>query len=67
MLLRGGVDLAPGGAALDADGARVGVDGDRACMPRMSSTDAAVDHRGAGHAVAAAVDRQRQVVLHAQS
>ena len=60
VLLRGGVELAPVEAGLGAHRARRRRRPRCAFMPRMSIISAVVDHRRAGDAVAAAVDRERQ-------
>ena len=62
VLVGGGVDLAPGAAAADADGAGLRVDLDR-LHRREVDHDPVVDGAEAAAVVAAAADRQRQVVL----
>ena len=62
VLVRGGVDLAPEAAAADADGSCLGIDGDR-LQQREIADDAVVDAAEAAAVVAAAADRERQVVL----
>ena len=62
MLVGCRVDLAPGAAAADADGAGLRVDLDR-LQRREVDHDAVVDGAEAAAVVAAAADRQRQVVL----
>ena len=61
MRMRGGIDLAPGGSAADANRARAGIDRDR-IQQREIRDDAVVDAPEAAAVVAAAPDRQRQVV-----
>jgi hypothetical protein len=65
VLLGGGVDLAPGGAALDADRPRAGINVDGAQAPKVEA-HSCVDHGGAGDAVPASVHRQRQVAVPGQ-
>ncbi len=62
MLLGGGVDRAPLRAALDTSDALVGINVD-AVHGAQIDADAGVDQRGAGDAMAAAVDGEGDVLL----
>ncbi len=66
VLLRRGVDLAPGGTAFDPDDASGGIDR-HGTHPSKIEAHPCVHHRGAGHAMPAAVDRERKVVVACQS
>src|SRR5262249_61457346 len=62
VLLRRGVDRSPPRSALDAGDALFGVDVD-AVECAEADADTTVDHRRAGHTVAAAVDGERDVLF----
>ena len=61
VLMRGGVDLLPQAAAADANRSRLGIDRDR-LQQREIADDSGVDAAEATAVVAAAADRERQVV-----
>ena len=60
VLLRRGVELAPGQPGLGPHRLRRRVDRDPLHAPHVDR-DSGIDHRGAGHSVSTAVDRERQV------
>jgi hypothetical protein len=62
VLLRRGVELAPGEPAFGARGACLRVDADPLHAAQVDA-DTRVDHRGAGDSVPAAVHRERQGLL----
>src|SRR6185436_6874479 len=62
VLVRRGVDLAPGAAAGDADGARLRIDLD-VLQQREVDHDAVVDGSETGAVVAAATDGEQQIVV----
>src|SRR5262249_18042406 len=62
VLLRRGVDRSPPRSALDAGDALFGVDVDAVECAEVDA-DTTVDHRRAGHTVAAAVDGERDVLF----
>ena len=61
VLVRGSVDLLPQAAAADADSSRLGIDRDR-LQQRQVTDDSGVDAAETTAVVAAAVDRERQLV-----